>query len=226
VGIQVEAAEIVAMQDLSESDTAYLASYFRETVFPLLTPLAVDQGHPFPQVAHLAPNLAVVLRNRRHGQELFGYLGVPPSVPRLVALPEGGRSVPIEQVVAANLGRLFPGMQIVSYAVFLVIVQEARARAVRLEIDPGMRCDVRDLLIRRLRLANYDVHVATRPLDLVTPRGDPSDGSRAAGLRHGCPVAGEAGLRRQGEPQPHASGIGQGRLILRRSDSGPNGDTF
>jgi polyphosphate kinase len=167
VGIQVAAAEIVAIPDLSESDTAHLASYFRETVFPLLTPLAVDPGHPFPQVAHLAPNLAVVLRNRRHGQELFGCVGVPPSVPRFVAVAAGGRLVPIERVVATNLGRLFPGMQIVSYAVFRVIVQETGTRAVRLEIDPGMRCDVRDLLIRRLRLTNDDVHIAGRTVDLA-----------------------------------------------------------
>jgi polyphosphate kinase len=171
VAVQVEAAEIGAIADLSESDTAYLASYFRETVFPLLTPLAVDPGHPFPQVAHLALNMAVVLRNRRHGQELFGCVEVPSSVPRFVALPEGGRLVPIERVVAANLGRLFPGMQIVSYAVFRVIVQETGAQAVRLEIDPDMTCDVRDVLIRRLRLTNDAVHVATDPLDLPRPRG-------------------------------------------------------
>jgi polyphosphate kinase len=165
---QVEGAEIVAIPSLSEPDTAYLDRHFREAVFPLLTPLAVDQGHPFPQVAHLAPNLAVVLRNPRHDQELLGCVGVPPTVPHFVAVPGDGRLVPIERVVAANLRSLFPGMEIVSHAVFRVILQEARARgpAVRLEIDPGMRCDVRDLLIRRLRLTNDDVHVRD-------PRGRP-----------------------------------------------------
>ena len=80
-------------------------------MFPVLTPLAVDPAHPFPYISGLSLNLAVVVRNPVTGTELFARVKVPQSLPRFVQVgPE--RFVPLEDVIAANLSELFPGMEI------------------------------------------------------------------------------------------------------------------
>jgi hypothetical protein len=79
----------------------------------VLTPLAVDPGHPFPYISDLSLNLAVVLRDPSTGERRFARVKVPPVLPRFVVMPDGERFVPLEQVIAAHLDRLFPGMDVV-----------------------------------------------------------------------------------------------------------------
>ena len=85
-----------------------LLDQFNRQIFPILTPLAVDQGHPFPYISNLSLNLVVRLNNPATGEERIARVKVPPVLPRLVALPDGRRLVPLEQVVAAHLDALFP----------------------------------------------------------------------------------------------------------------------
>jgi polyphosphate kinase len=175
---------------LSRKDAAYLARYFRESVFPVLTPLAVDPGHPFLHVSRLSLNLAVIVRHPLSGREQLACLRVPPLLPRFVALPDGERFLPLEWVVATNLRALFPGMEIVSHAAFRLTgdgdldrpvprvgslpatIQAAlarprrRARAVRLEINPDMPDEVRNQLVRETLLTPGDVYVVNGLLDL------------------------------------------------------------
>jgi polyphosphate kinase len=181
---------LVDAGDLSGQEVDYLTGYFRESIFPVLTPLAVDPGHPFPYISHFSLNLAVIIRHplRRHTR--FARVKVPPLLPRFVALPGGSRFVALEQVIAANLQALFPGMEIVSHTAFrvtrdndlevredeasdlLVTIQNEllrhrrRAAAVRLEINPDMTDEVRDLLVRELELSPDDVYLLRGPLDL------------------------------------------------------------
>jgi len=95
-------------RDLQERQRHLMRDYFRESVEPILTPLAVDVGHPFPFISNLGLNLAVVLSNESRQRSRFIRIKVPPNRPRWVALPGGGY-VPIEQVIATNLDLLFPG---------------------------------------------------------------------------------------------------------------------
>src|SRR5215472_18445012 len=106
--------------DLDEGDRAHLDRMFNEQIFPVLTPLAVDPGHPFPYISNLSLNLAVVLRDPVTGDRRFARVKVPPVLPGLLGLPDGRRFVALEQVIAAHLGSLFPGMEIESHHPFRV----------------------------------------------------------------------------------------------------------
>ena len=163
---------------------------FEERIFPVLTPLAVDPAHPFPYISDLSLNLAVVVRDPDTGVRRFARVKVPPLLPRLLKLPAGRRFVPIEQVIAANLDRLFPGMAMVEQHPFrvtrdadvevevdeaddLLVALESLLRdrqrtpeAVRLEVASSMSQRLRSLLLRELRLTPSDLYVIEGLLDL------------------------------------------------------------
>ncbi len=173
---------ITDAESLSEEDRTLLADRFEQRIFPILTPLAVDLGHPFPYISDLSLNLAVVLDDPRTGQRRFARVKVPNSLDRLVPLP-GGRYIPLEQVIVAHLARLFPGMVLREQSLFRVtrngdlIVEEESAhdllsavemelrrrrfgRAIRLETDESMSAETLDMLLGELDLDEAD-HFAT-----------------------------------------------------------------
>ncbi len=116
--------------DLSQEQRNYLRDYFERRIFPVLTPLAVDPGHPFPRMSNLSLNLAVVVKDQKTGDEHFARVKVPNLLPRFIAFPpdlqrQNGRSsawvgVPLEQAIAHNLEMLFPGMAIQEYSLFRI----------------------------------------------------------------------------------------------------------
>jgi polyphosphate kinase len=175
--------------DLDEEDEKFLVETFEERIFPVLTPLAVDPGHPFPYISNMSLNLAVMVRDPAERVRRFARVKVPSLLPRFVVLPDGERYVPLEQVIAAHLDQLFPGMEIEQNHAFRVTrnadltLEEEEAddllaaveielrrrrfgRAVRLEIDAAMSDEVRELLQRELVLADDDVYESLAPLDL------------------------------------------------------------
>jgi polyphosphate kinase len=175
--------------DLDEEDEKFLVETFEERIFPVLTPLAVDPGHPFPYISNLSLNLAVIVHDPEQDERRFARVKVPSLLPRFVVLPDGERYVPLEQVIAAHLDKLFPGMRIEQHHAFRVTrntdltLEEEEAddllalvevelrrrrfgRAVRLEIDAAMSEEVRELLQRELDVGDDDVYVHTAPLDL------------------------------------------------------------
>ena len=176
-------------EDLSDADRAHLVAVFEERVFPVLTPLAVDPAHPFPYISNLSLNLAAVVRDPTNGVVRFARVKVPPLLPRFVVMPDNERFVPLEQVIAARLDALFPGMEILARHPFRVTrdadfelsddaedLLEAMesvlrrrtkfGRVVRLEVDASMPADVRDTLCRELELTDAEVSVIDAPLDL------------------------------------------------------------
>jgi polyphosphate kinase len=185
---------LVRQDEVSKKELAQLHTVFREQIFPVLTPLAVDPGHPFPYISHLSLNLAVMVRDPQRKQQRFARVKVPPVLPRFIPLDgsvEGGeRYVPLEDVIALHLPLLFPGMEIVTQHPFRVtrdgdlddvdsdaedllaaIQTELRrrrrhARVVRLEVDPGMSAEVLDLLTRELELQPADVYQIDGLLDM------------------------------------------------------------
>ena len=94
---------------------AQLTLEFDDRIFPVLTPLAVDPSHPFPYISSLSLNLAVVVRDGVTGEQRFARVKVPPLLPRFVAVPGSSRFVPLEQVIAAHLDALFPGMEVLEH---------------------------------------------------------------------------------------------------------------
>jgi polyphosphate kinase len=115
---------------LSRSDRDQIDSYFRSNVFPVLTPLAVDPGHPFPYISNLSLSLAVVLRGT-DGEERFARVKVPKILPRWVPLPTPNHFIPLEEVISANLEALFPGVEILGCYTFRI------TRNTDLQIDHG-----------------------------------------------------------------------------------------
>jgi len=175
--------------DLDDDDVKWLDEVFEERIFPVLTPLAVDPGHPFPYISHLSLNLAVVVRDPVTAERRFARVKVPPLLPRFLVMPDGERFVPLELVIAAHLDQLFPGMEVVDDYSFRVTrnadltLEEEEAedllaavelelrrrrfrRAVRLELDADASDEVRELLQRELDLDDDDVYLHVGPLDL------------------------------------------------------------
>src|ERR671916_425017 len=175
--------------DLDEDDEKFLVETFEERIFPVLTPLAVDPGHPFPYISNLSLNLAVIVRDPDADVRRFARVKVPDLLPRFVVLPDGERYVPLEQVIAQHLGSLFAGMDIESHHAFRVTrnadltLEEEEAddllaavedelrrrrfgRAVRLEVARGMDDDLLGLLVRELDLDDVDLYQTDGPLDL------------------------------------------------------------
>jgi polyphosphate kinase len=176
-------------ESLDDEDRTFMEQVFQSRIFPVLTPLAVDPGHPFPYISNLSLNLAVIVRDPVTGDRRFARLKVPPLLPGFVVTPDGERFVPLDQVIAAHLGTLFSGMEIESHHPFRVTrnadltLEEEEAddllaavemelrrrrfgRAVRLEIDDAMTDEVRELLCRELDVGSSDVYVVRGPLDL------------------------------------------------------------
>jgi polyphosphate kinase len=113
---------VVSWSALDEPTRAELSARFVETIFPVLTPLAVDPSHPFPLLSNLSLNLAIELRDPEKGRLRFARVKVPTQLlPRFLRLPQRNEAVPLEEVVAAHLDHLFPGMEIVGHHAFRVI---------------------------------------------------------------------------------------------------------
>ena len=189
-GLSAAGVRMVGTSDLSTGDRAWLKTLFGRQIFPVLTPLAVDPAHPFPYISNLSLNLAVLVRDTERKTTRFARVKVPPVLPRFVTMPDGVRFVPLEQVIAAHLGALFPGMKVLEHHPFRVtrnadldveedeaddlldaIETELRrhrrdADVVRLEVDPGMSEQILTLLTRELELSADDVYEVDGLLDL------------------------------------------------------------
>ncbi|MEJ2579508.1 MAG: RNA degradosome polyphosphate kinase, partial [Kineosporiaceae bacterium] len=115
---------LVHWDALAQTEQDRLHTFFRERVFPVLTPLAVDPAHPFPYISGLSLNLAVILRNPVTDKEHFARVKVPQLLPRFVAVDTDGadqaRFVPLEDVIAVHLDQLFPGMEVLQHHTFRV----------------------------------------------------------------------------------------------------------
>src|SRR5262249_37756811 len=110
------------LKELSDSERDYLNQYFHREVFPVVTPLAIDPGHPFPHLLNKSLNLAVLLRRPRQDERLFAVVQVPAVLPRFVPLPSarGNAFVPLETVIRIHLPELFSGMVLDHDTVFRV----------------------------------------------------------------------------------------------------------
>nr|WP_244900525.1 RNA degradosome polyphosphate kinase [Streptomyces nanshensis] len=187
--LAAEGLHLLRWDALTEKEQARLFTLFRQRIYPVLTPLAVDPAHPFPYISGLSLNLAVVVRNPVSGQQHFARVKVPPLLSRfLEASPH--RYVPVEDVIAAHLEELFPGMEVLAHHMFRVTRNEdleveeddvenllqalekelLRRRfgpPVRLEVEESIDPYVLDLLVRELNVSEAEVYPLPGPLDLT-----------------------------------------------------------
>jgi len=180
---------IADIADLDDQGLDFLRDYFLRQVFPVLTPLAVDPSHPFPYISNLSLSLAVTVRDPGTSRDRFARVKVPGILPRFVPLGDGSTFVPLEQVVATHLDKLFPGMDVVEAHPFRVtrdadielaedeaddlliaVEQELRRQrfgaVVRLEVAATMPDHVVRLLQRELDVDDEALVVAEGPLNL------------------------------------------------------------
>ncbi|MFE2281862.1 RNA degradosome polyphosphate kinase [Streptomyces sp. NPDC059454] len=184
-----EGIHLVRWNELTEKEQARLFTLFRHQIFPVLTPLAVDPAHPFPYISGLSLNLAVVVRNPVTGHRHFARVKVPPLLSRFLE-SSPGRYVPLEDVIAAHLEELFPGMEVLQHHAFRLTRNEdleveeddtenllqalekelMRRRfgpPVRLEVEESIDREVLDLLVRELKVGEAEVYPLPGPLDLT-----------------------------------------------------------
>jgi polyphosphate kinase len=203
--LEEEGISILGYDELKRKQRKLLRKHFEREIFPALTPLAFDPGHPFPHISNLSINLAVVLHDPRYG-ERFARLKVPAVFSRLLRIPSEEKAdsyeslglvhdtltnfVWLEEVIAANLDMLFPGMKILAAHPFrvtrdadpeieedeaadlLAAIQESVRRrhfgsAVRLEVDTDMPERIRDILTSNLGLAPYQVYTKRAPIGIA-----------------------------------------------------------
>ena len=192
---------ILDYQALDERQKHAADQYFDEVIFPVLTPLAFDPGHPFPHISNLSLNLAVVIQ-AEDTSERFARIKVPDTLPRLLPLRRSSSglrkdgSVPrhhyfvwLEQVIAENLEKLFPGMEIADAHPFRVtrdadmVIQELEAEdlletmeqsvrqrrfgsVVRVTVNDSMPMRIRDILIENLEVDRHDIYSLNGPLGI------------------------------------------------------------
>jgi polyphosphate kinase len=173
--LREKGVSLLTMNDLSATEWQTVDDFFESDVFPVLTPLAVDPTHPFPYISNLSLSLAVQLYDPDTRVERFARVKVPKSLPRWVPVGRGMSFVPLEQVISANLGALFPGMEILGSWAFRVtrysdlevkasdetedllaaieeqVFQRRFAEVVRVEVQSGMPDELRALLLDELR---------------------------------------------------------------------------
>ncbi|OWK34387.1 polyphosphate kinase 1 [Fimbriiglobus ruber] len=186
---------IRGLKDLTPDERKHLRELFSRQFFPVLTPLAIDPGHPFPHLVNKSLNVAVLLRRPGDPDPLFAVVQVPGVLPRLVQLPDGGTGgtgvafTPLETVIRLHLTDLFPGMELFETVCFRVtrdsefeldeevddllraieenVKQRRRGQAVRLEIEADGPPEVEQLLTAALDLSPQDVTRVPGLLDLT-----------------------------------------------------------
>ena len=194
-----EGINIVRWSEIEQAEQDRLGELFRDQIYPVLTPLAVDPAHPFPYISGLSLNLAVILINPKTGKEHFARIKMPPSLPRFLKVRRAqasvtsdlfeARFVPLEDVIAAHLHHLFPGMEVHEHYSFRVTRNEdleveeddaenllaalekelTRRRfgpPVRLEVEEDLDDHVMELLSRELGVSADEVYRLPAPLDL------------------------------------------------------------
>ncbi len=188
--LELQGIKIVSYDDLNDDDLKAADTYFDEQVFPILTPLGLDPGHPFPYISDLSLNLGVRVAQLGEDRTQFARIKIPDLVDRFVRTTQPGQFVLIEDLVVAHLDQLFPGLEVQEYVAFRVtrnadlnyreeeaddllelVEMELRRRrfgnAVRLEIGKSNGDSIGALLREELELDESDVYTDTALLGMV-----------------------------------------------------------
>src|SRR6478752_685275 len=178
---------IVAWSGIDKADRERLGEYFTAQIFPVLTPLAVDPAHPFPYISGLSLNMAIIVRDPETRAERFARVKVPNNVDRFVRVRRGVDDfLPLEELIAAHLGQLFPGMDVVEHQAFRV------TRNADLEVEEDRDEDLLQALERELARRRFGPPVRLEVTNTISERVlnwllteldvDPADAVEVPGL--------------------------------------------
>jgi len=190
--LQRQEIHLVHWNQLVEAERSYIKEIFDAQIFPVLTPLAVDPSHPFPYISGLSLSLAVIVKHPETKEEYFARVKVPNVLPRFIPTHKylRNRFIPLEEIIAAHLGELFPGMIIEDYYTFRLtrnedldleeedseniletMEQELLRRKfgppVRLEVESDIKSVLLERLISELEISPREVIKYQGPLDLT-----------------------------------------------------------
>jgi len=182
---------VIEADEVTDADREWLDAHFREQIFPVLTPLAIDPAHPFPFIPNLGFTLAARLTRARDGKTVTALVPIPPQLQRFIRLPDFGKSVrflPLEKVVTLYLQKLFPGHDVMGVGVFRVLrdsdveveeeaedlmllfetllKQRRRGSVIHMKCSKSMPDDLREFLIDQLDLDTPDLVIIDRMLGL------------------------------------------------------------
>ncbi len=178
---------------LNDSLKTKADEYFEKQLYPIITPLAVDEAHPFPFISNKSRSLAIKLKNPKNGEQLFARIKIPANRPRWIELENTGEKavlLSVKNLIAEKISRFFPGVEVISAHVFRVtrnadierneeeaddllemIEEELRERrfaeVVRLEIDKDMPPDIKKYLFKHLKIKKRDVFEMEGPIGLA-----------------------------------------------------------
>ncbi|HEY5346765.1 MAG TPA: RNA degradosome polyphosphate kinase, partial [Rhizomicrobium sp.] len=177
--IEMRAAgiSVLELEELEEGDRAFLEARFRDEIFPVLTPLAIDPAHPFPFIPNLGFTIALILTKKSDGKPMTALLPVPPQLRRFMRLPDRGKAIrflPLEKIIALHFDKLFPGYVVAGWGMFrilrdsdveveeeaedLVLLFESllkrrrRGNVIHMKCSASMPDDLRAFIASRLRL--------------------------------------------------------------------------
>ena len=187
-----EGIGIVRWNELDTAEREYLHGRFRRSIYPLVTPFAVDSAHPFPYISGRSLNLAVTVRDPEDARRMFARIKVPASLPRFIELTAngGGRYVPVEDIIAAHLPLLFEGMEVVEHHAFRVtrnadlevdedetddlvhsleneLLRRRFGPLVRLEVEQTISDEVLTILTDELGAEEEEIYRVPGPLNLA-----------------------------------------------------------
>lgn len=190
--LEKQGVVVLRYDQLNDEQKQFLQTWYEYNIFPILTPLAVDLSHPFPRVSNLSLNFGVLLGDPETNQQCFARVKIPSNLNRFIKLPKDlypvtkhklvWAAVALEEVIAHNIGGLFPGMEVRECHMFRVtrdadlMVKEDEAddlmsamevelrkrryagEVVRLQIHPTMSANVREILYRGMKLDKNDIY--------------------------------------------------------------------
>ena len=213
-------------EELSASELKRLDEYFEKQVYPVLTPLAVDPGHPFPYISNLSLSLAVEIRDPDTHEDHFARVKVPRSLPRWVPFGRANQFIPLEQLIGINLRALFPGMEVRNWYAFritrnsdiellsseepddlLATIEEQVflrrfGEVVRLEVQTGTPPEMRALLVDELRDDRLPPNATLTEADVhemgPSPRARRSARARDRSRSRSCAIRRSCRARRHG----------------------------
>jgi polyphosphate kinase len=207
---------LVKWKELSNSDRDAATAYFHTTIFPILTPQAIDPGHPFPAISNLSLSLGILLKHPDRDEELFARVKVPTVLPQLFRLePKGGehfRAITTTEIIRNNLSALFPGMIIVDVLPFRItrnseldvdeyevddlvesiaegLKERKFAQVVRLEHGPSPSAPILRFLMEEVGISDDEVYLSTSAMEFAALKEVAEVGIQHLKFENWTPVA-------------------------------------